>query len=1027
MDHKTFKIYKSSAGSGKTYTLSKNYIRLALKNKNYFKKILAVTFTNKAAEEMKSRILDLIHQISIGKEIKLIKEFSDYYKVSQDEIINRSKNLKSNILHNYSYFSITTIDAFFYSIVQSFTRDLKFRGNFNIDIDIELVINDIVDSLLSKIKKGSELSNWLIDFSKEKINQGKDFLIKEELKKMSKNLFSEDYKSLESKIPLDNHLNIIKDLRDETSYIINSFEKKILKDSESIYNLIINNNFSVSDFKYGNNGIAGFLKSNSSGNLKYPTKRIIECIDTPENWISKGKKDNIIISFISNNLNERLKNLIAFFESEYPKYNTSLLIRNNIYSYAILRELEKEVREYRDTNEVILISDIAELLFQIIKDDSIPFVFEKVGNTYNNFLIDEFQDTSSFQWKNFRQIIDESLSSGNENIIVGDIKQSIYRWRGSDSNIMDKNIYNEIQREFSDTIPLNKNWRSGSQIVNFNNYVFTNISKFLDNTIINKHINKIYNSKNVPQISRDDMKNKGYVEIQFNEKNENKLQAQTFTINSIKKIQDFGYSAGDIGILVRDNNDAKIIAECLIKESDSSDKYNFNHVSAEALDINSSPIVIFLISTINYLSHKKDRLSLSEIVNFYSKYILSSKDNSHFLLSNEEKLNLLPKDFSEKQYSLSRLPLYDLIEEIIRIFDLNKLKSQAPYLQAFMDLVLEYKMIRKGNKTLFLDWFEKNSKKLNMTSETDSIQLITIHKSKGLQFNFVIIPFFDWPLDSSSISGKTKTLWVNLKDFNKKYDMPYPINYSSNDTLTIFNSSNDREKKKAYEDSINLMYVSFTRPKLGLFINGEVYKDKVKNVSHLLFKVLSKSINNRNYINGAIEKNNNSYFGSSYFLKDFPSFSWKNRIVVRRSFDSDFREEGASRGEKIHKILSNIKNYNDIDNGVKISVEKNERKTFLQIIENLITDDKIRNFFNPKYKSFNELEILDEKGNVFRIDRVVESKNEIIVIDYKTGHEKKPEHLKQVNNYMRLLSKIYEKKIRGFLIYIDLKKIFEVL
>ena len=238
MSKKPFIIYKSSAGSGKTFTLAKNYIRLALKSKNHFKKILAVTFTNKAAEEMKLRVLEMIDKISSGDDKELIIEFSKYYKISPQEIIKRAKNLKSNILHNYSYFSITTIDTFFYSIIQSFTRDLKFRGKFNIEMDLDLVINEVVENFLSDLKKGSALSNWLTEFSKEKIVLGKDFMIDSELKRMTRNLFSEDFKALADKMPIGGHTEKIKELRKKVYSVKKDFEKEVVAESSALLDTI---------------------------------------------------------------------------------------------------------------------------------------------------------------------------------------------------------------------------------------------------------------------------------------------------------------------------------------------------------------------------------------------------------------------------------------------------------------------------------------------------------------------------------------------------------------------------------------------------------------------------------------------------------------------------------------------------------------------------------------------------------------------------------------------------------------------
>ena len=1033
MIKKPFIVYQSSAGSGKTYTLAKNYIRLSLKSKNYFKKILAVTFTNKAAEEMKIRILEMIDSISNGEEKDLILEYSKYYKISPEEIISRSENLKSNILHNYSYFLITTIDTFFYSIIQSFTRDLKFKGKFNIEMDVDMVINEVVKNFISKIKKGSEISKWLIDFSKEKIFQGKDFMIDVELKKMTRNLFSEEFKSLEDKLPQKDFSKKIKLIKKEVFEVKKRFEKKISSNSSEIYEIILKNNFSINDFSYGKSGVMGFIKNSTEGIIRYPGTRVFSCRDNIEAWVTKKQKNrDDVVSLINTDLLDKLKNLLKIFEKDYPKYNTSNEIISNIYAYGILGELQNSLRDYRDENEVILISDISELLYQVIKDESIPFVFEKVGNKINHFLIDEFQDTSHFQWKNFSALIRETLASGNENIIVGDVKQSIYRWRGSDSQILNNDIFNDIQPELFEINKLKTNWRSGDAIVGFNNNVFVDIYKHFNDIGIKTHLQKIYNA-DMSQTARSDMKGKGYVEVIFDDSKNQKESASEYTINSIKKIQDKGYKAGDIGIIVRDNNDAKVIAEALILESQKSNEYNFNHVSSDALDIKSSPIINFLISIFNYFKNQKDRLAISEIVHFYYRYILISKDNSHYSLSNDEKINLLPKEFKNKIFQISRLPLYELVEEIVRIFNLNKLNDQLPYIQAFMDLLLEYKQTKGSKISSFLEWWEINkNKKLNITAKSNAIQLITIHKSKGLEFDHVIIPFLNWSLDNDTGGGKEKNMWVNLKIFSKKFDIPYPIKYKSSNPKTLYPDSYETEKKKAYEDNINLMYVSFTRPKLGLFIRGNRTSNDLKNVSSLLFSSLNDKLINNSYSTGIINNKENQLTLESHNLTKFPSCSWKERVKVKISSDKGIDFKNNERGNKIHDLMSYIYSYNDINYGVKKAlikniITKNEKSYFEKIINNLLRNKDIMNYYNPKYNSYNEIEILNNNGDVFRLDRVVElENNSVAVIDYKTGEDNTEKYKNQIMNYKELLSNIYNGKVYGFILYVDLNRVVKI-
>lgn len=1034
MTRKPFNIYKSSAGSGKTYTLSKNYIRLALKSKKYYKKILAVTFTNKAAEEMKTRILQMINQIANGEEKDLIIEFSKYYNVSPDEIISRSNNLKSKILHNYSYFSITTIDTFFYSIIQSFTRDLKFRGNFNIEMDLDFVANEVVDDFLTNIKKGSNTSRWLTDFSKDKIINGKDFLINNELIKMVKTLFSEEFKSLSNEFPSKDISNSVNELKKEIYLVKKNFENKIKSQSIKMLESLKNEGYDVNDFKFKEKGVFGYLNNLSVGLIKYPGKRVLSCIEDNSNWINKNnKKKEEILSLVEIKLKSELLKLNQIFEDEFLKYNTAIELRNNIYSFGITGILKNQVRKYRDENEVILISDISELLYEIIRDEKIPFVFEKVGNTFKNFLIDEFQDTSNYQWKNFKSLIQESLASGDENIIVGDIKQSIYRWRGSDSDIMENVIPSDIDYNLQNITHLNTNWRSGEKIISFNNKLFSSLNKHISQEVISNHICKIYNNSLV-QKSSDKMIDKGYVEIVFEEDQEDKINAaKKYTIESIKKIQDNGYDAGDIGIIVRDNKDAKIIAEILIEESANESDYNFNHVSADALEIKSSPLVGFFISVFNYFSNFRDRLALSEIVHFYYIHILNSDNFDHYSLSNEEKLNLLPTQFRNNLFSISRLPIYEMVEELIRIFELQKIKNQLPFLQAFTDLILEYKQSKGKEITSFLDWWEKNgNKKLSLSSQKNAIQLITIHKSKGLEFNFVIMPFFNWKLDNDSRGGKEKLIWVNLIKFDKRFDFPYPLKYKSSHPETLFESSYINERIKAYEDNINLMYVSFTRPKLGLLVNADkMYKDEIKNVSDLLYSSLKENIKDKIYISGKIRHASNNNNRKVFYLNNYPSYSWRDRIRIRTSSEKGIDFENINRGKKIHDILYFINNYNDLNESIEIAeskniIEKKEKEFYKNFFYNFLQIKSVRKFFNPKNTSFNEVEILSSNGDVYRLDRVVEmNENLVYVIDYKTG-EIRDSYIKQIDNYKKLLSEIYLREIKGVIIYVDLNQTVEI-
>ena len=1026
---KPIKIYKSSAGSGKTYTLSKNYIRLAIKNRNNFKKILAVTFTNKAAEEMKSRILEMIDSIASGEDKDLIIELSKFYGSSPQDISIRAKKLKTNILHHYSYFNVTTIDSFFYSIIQSFTRDLKFKGKYNIEMDLEFVINEVVSSFLADLQKDNKITKWLTEFSKEKIKSGKDFMIDGELKNITKNLFTEQYKSLPKSVEETSYKDQIAKLRKTIIATKKRFEKEAINISCDLIRVINENSYDEKDFNYGLSGVFGFIYKNSKGEIKYPSKRILACYKNPDKWVNKKRyeRDNILKTIESDLIN-LFNKLINHYESSFRLYNSSDEINNNLYTYGILSELDLRVTRYRDDNNVILISDISELLYEVIKDEFIPFVFEKVGNTYSHYLIDEFQDTSLLQWKNFICLISDSVASGDENIFVGDTKQSIYRWRGSNPKIMDSELESFFTRDIIELKSLNKNWRSSEEIVKFNNNIFSNISNCFEDDFMVDNLSMKFNSDIIQEI-RDDKKGEGYVEVNFRDRRNDKLDSvNSFLIDRINKIQDNGFSAGDIGVIVRDNKEANIIAGMLSYQAEIDNKYDYGFVSADALEINTSPIVNFFISIFKYFKNFKDRLSLSEILHFYHIYIIESDDVIHYSLSNEEKLKLLPDSFRENKLKISRLPIYELVEELIRVFKLNLIPSQIPYLKAFQDIIIEYKTLQGEESSSFLEWWEKNGKrKLNMTPQENEIQIITIHKSKGLEFSNVILPFFDWDLDNVGGGNREKILWVDLIKYSDEFDFHFPIKYKRNEQNSVFNTYYQNEKIKAYEDNINLMYVSFTRPKDNLFILAGEQRKEIKNVSDLLYNILRKNNKTNNYKYGGISKKKFLSNTPSRSLLSYPSFSWRERLIIKTTEDKMLNINNIERGKVLHDILSQIDNMNDYNEKISSALKnKKIKKNDFKLLQDLFKNKNFIKFFNPEFNSHNEIEILSDKGNVYRLDRVVETDNSVYVLDYKTGKINKEDHtqyLKKLELYMSLLESIYNKSINGYLVYIDKNQI----
>ena len=1036
---KNLQIYRSSAGSGKTYTLVRNYIRIALIgngkefNPRYFRHILAITFTNKAASEMKERVLSFIADLSkgVGKDVQnsFFSHIKEDTSFSDEEIIKRSKNILSAILHNYADLSISTIDKFVFKIVRTFAHDLQMAQAFEVEMDQNQLIQPTVSFLISRIGANEELSEALVDYALSNADEGKSYNIERSLESFSMHLFSEKsekfIKSL-SNVSISDCLEVRNTLFKEMTV----FENRLLEKRSEFLLFCKKNNLVAADFTRS-------FFYNYFDNLKKPSSKTIFPNNTlrknveNNHWCSKSQDEDkkAIIESNSAYLINLYTQLQEFIAKEYKDYVFNKLLSKNIYSIAVLNELSKELDQFKEENNVKHISEFNNAIAEIIRKEPAPFIYERLGERYHHFLIDEFQDTSVMQWHNLLPLVHNSLSEGYQNLIVGDAKQSIYRWRGGEveqfvqlpNDILHSELLpnpNELKKSLlinSENKALSDNWRSCKEIVKFNNSFFTKLK-----TIISPELSKIYTSNEQNPMGKEG----GYIHIDLTPKSkEFKAEVMGKIILQIKELLSLGYSLKDMAILCRQKNETYAAASSLNTEG-------INVLSDEALLLNASKEVQFVLSVLAFLHHPVDKVAQTFILTYLHQRENNKEQSLHYLLDSIGKgelssfytyLESLGISFNPQ--SLWELPIYDLVERLIKVF---RLSSRDIYLQYFLDAVHKFSIKNSNDVSAFLEWWEKNNEKeaIVVPENTEAVKVMTVHKSKGLEFPIVFIPF-NWKVGKSA-----KELWVDARGKIKKMKVAL-LDNNKDLEKSDYAEFHETENHKSRMDDLNVLYVAMTRPKEQLYIYTESFgnSDKFNSLSQLIAYYFNESQANFPVRIGQLtpKKSQEEETEKAYRLNYTSLSNWRKVIQLKNNSNQlwDVKLDRQQWGSLLHDALSKIQYIDDKDK-VLNDLERNglltaELKSKLKIrLDDLLNDEEIKPFFSKEWEVKTEQEILLNSGDTYIPDRLLIKADEVKVIDYKTGSSSNMEsHKSQVDNYSNLLKMMGFKKVSKFIIYTE--------
>jgi len=818
----TLTIYSASAGSGKTHKLAGIYLEKLFKARLNYRKILAVTFTHKATAEMKSRILDELNNLAIGEASKFLPDLIAATGKTEEAIRMEAGSVLYALLHDFSRFSVSTIDSFYQKIVRAFARDIGLHSGFNIEIDHTIVLSSAVDNVISSATSDTTIKNWLSMYARANIEEGRNWDLKRSILELSGELFNEKFKLLspEQKRRIQDK-EFLSAYISEMRSISSTFKERLRETGLKCLGLF--DKYSLSDgmFYQKGKGVPGFIISIANRTIKPPNTYVRAVFEDPPKW-SSGPPSTQLADAIGAGLKDSVKEAVNYFDANYVTYKTANIILSNIYILGILTDILNHVHLITSNENIFLLSDAGELIYLITCNDQAPFIYEKVGNTFENFMIDEFQDTSIIQWKNFRQLINNSMAQGYENLIVGDIKQSIYRWRNSDWRTL-RDLRREVDNKRYIFKPLNTNYRSCSNIIKFNNALFSIIPHLIDKELSDCKPPTSF-SELFSESVQTDPKNKmdGYIRIEFidNSGGSEWHECVLHGIPSvIESVQDKGYRPSDIGILVRDNREgARVLKEIIdysIKCPDEKKKkYNYNVVSGESLLLVNSPAVNFIIAILMVLDNPEDMIGRALMLRYY--LLATGKENADKISLASENLieysaSFFPEGYNKFLDDIRHQPLWNVTEQAISFFGLGNHSYNIAYLNSLQDIVVNYTSSRNPGISSFLEWWESegNKESILLPEQQDSIKVLTIHKSKGLEFRIVILPFLSWNLDHKPFH--TNILWVvpDSAPFDKLGIVP--VRYKSDLTDTIFADQYYEEKYSAYLDNINLLYVAFTR------------------------------------------------------------------------------------------------------------------------------------------------------------------------------------------------------------------------
>ncbi|HKK10139.1 MAG TPA: UvrD-helicase domain-containing protein [Bacteroidales bacterium] len=1042
-------VYKSSAGSGKTTQIVIEYLNLVIPSPEKYRNILAITFTNKAAEEMKSRIVKVLQGISAEG----IEPYGIFVKqllnqgISETKVKDNAGIVLKQILHDYSNFAVSTIDSLMHRIIRSFSYDLKLSQRFEVLLDQEELIRKSVDIILDSLQPKEKLTHFLVDFVKSRTDESQSWHIERALYDFAKVLQQDetiDFIPDLKKHSLDDYMKAEKDIKGFVMQFESFLDKKAKEAFEKIGDI------SPKSFYQGEKGIYSYFKKIAGKKYRgsdgaaalHPGSYAQKFIDEGKYFAAKVPDDDKErIDSIAATLISIHHDIESYVQKEAEQYFFFRLLMKNLHGLAVLKEIEEHLSKLKDEKDVIHISEFNRRISQQIQANaSVPFIYERIGEKYLHCFVDEFQDTSVLQWHNLLPLITNGLAAGNQNMLVGDAKQSIYRWRGGEveqfailprlfqkERLADGDVNeNLITSQFNEKY-LEVNYRTSKTIVEFNNDLFGFIASNSNDkvkSIFDHHHQKPF---------RDDF---GLVAAEFVDGKGEELEEAH--LDAVKRYVDeslqAGYQKKDIAVLVRTKQKGMSLASFL-------SEHNYPVISSDSLLLSSAPKLHFLMALFKLILNPDDDVAWLEAKTFLY-YHHKIKDAFHDFIRENEGNGKAKKgpQFLKKWLRMDtdqweNYSLYDLAEQLIRQFGLEK--SGDPFITFFLEEVHKQSLDSESGLSDFIDWWElnKNKKSIVAPEGIDAIRIYTVHKSKGLEFPVVIVPF----ITKNAISPTNSSLWLQGKHhFSETSQIPVAYVPANKSLLnTAYADEYEQEMARSMLDEVNVLYVALTRPQQRLYLSADLPSRNSRSQSMALFLsefFLSKGHEvraaQRITLEGGDDKQKASGVKAPFTeaKRAMVSESWRKKIVIASQAEelhdiSLGRLEGRYWGELMHSALADIDKSSDFEevisrfkNEALLSASQVEHlaKTVKQVIEH----PKLKELFSGEGQVFTERDIITSAGEVVRPDRVVVKNNIASLVEYKTGKKQDP-HKEQVEKYAQSLQQAGYEVNQKYLVYLD--------
>lgn len=928
-------IFKASAGSGKTHTLSKTYLDLLLKadSKTAYRNILAVTFTNKATEEMKERIL---------------RDLAEEGKTNP-----RAREILINLLHDYGSFSVSTIDKFFQQALRAFSRELGSSGNYQIELDKASLTKEAMDRVLDDLtEKDKDLLGWFTKQLETALDNGESFHLESSLYEMA-----EEFGDVNEKFTYDKKK--LTELKARCKEIVDTFHKDVYE-----------NALCIDTTTWGKTAAKG-LAQYAGAQTKYKDS-------------VKAANATTLAKLAETAGCEAMYALMNPQGRRWKEYRTARMVEKVIFTLGLAEEFYSKLAIIEEEKGVISLDESTSLLRDIIDGSDAPFIYEKLGVRFNHFLLDEFQDTSVVQWENFKPLLANSVSEGYSNIIVGDVKQSIYRWRNSDWNLLDKEIEENFKGKV-EVITLKENWRSTQSIVDFNNEFFTFAAD-------NLGLSNIY--ADVKQEAKVEDSQEGCVTVDFCEDELEMIDGY------IEQAVAAGAKMSDMAILLRTNGEGKKVAEYLLSKG-------YSVISDDSLDLKSSLIIRKIVSYLHSLCNNSDSLNT---------YLSESLEID-----------------SEREYH----SLLDLVDGVIK--DLSEthpdeIKGQTLFIQSFMDDILEWTSIHGNDLRQYLKHWEESKIAISSPNDPNAIRITTVHKSKGLAFPIVIFPFAE-----KVGLFKEDTLWCHLDsdaEMGESFNSIFPVVLGKSSGDSFFSESLKNEMEMQRIDNLNIFYVCLTRARKEMhiiaknppksLIDGKSSPNDLSQLLYLYCEQNGYTFGSPYRWNEASKKEDSEIeeFDAEYETYGMNPEACSRRFVASSEAWDYFSEEGIGQSKRLrgieqHALLSRIRTSDDAPEVLR-SIEPQTRELLLERIS------AHSEWFSPELKTLNEVAIIDSFGNTNRPDRVlVDEEGRVTVIDFKFGEEDE-KYSGQVRRYMRLFREMGYGEVSGYIWYVPIDKIIQV-